>query len=240
MTIEVALDQFDHARQAALLGADRIELCANLNEGGTTPAIGLITQCAQQLDIPIHVMVRCRPGNFVYSSEEINIMAIDIKAISRAGAHGIVFGALTSTNHFDMETTKQIVLLAKENNLKVTFHRAIDACRDLWHAMDQLIDLQVDNILTSGQSKRAINGLETIRRMIKHVNNKIDIMAGSGVNKNNALQLIESGVNAIHFTCRKQITDRTDPFKFGQPWMFDDDKMVDIKTQCHKHKLNEK
>jgi copper homeostasis protein len=145
-------------------------------------------------------MIRHLEGGFVYSDKDVETMNKDISNVSIAGAHGVVFGCLTPEKEINLDQNKQLFSHAKSLGLEVTFHRAFDFCSDPKSTLDTLIEIGFDRLLTSGQEPTAIEGKETIRRMVLQSNGKIDIMVGSGVNASNAKELSELGVDALHFT----------------------------------------
>ena len=230
MKIEVAVDEYLHAQQAEALGADRIELCANLNEGGTTPSAGLIRHCSNSLKIPIHVMIRCRPGDFHYSTDEMAVMLSDVDMAFECGANGVVFGALNSDGFLHEDYLTQFVERANKHNLRKVFHRAIDVCRDYQGAVKLINDMHFDEVLTSGGAMIAEKGVSNIRALIAFEENSLEVIAGSGVNEENAVDLCKIGIDTLHFTCRKKSAKGLeDPFSFGEKWIFDSDKLKNIR-----------
>jgi copper homeostasis protein len=199
--IEAAVESLEVALAAAEAGAHRIELCADLANGGTTPDVSLLRACRSQLAIPIFVLVRPRPGDFVYTPAEHQTMLEQIASMTDAGAHGIVTGALTREREIDQGKTSE--LLDSARPLPLTFHRAFDDCRDLGAALDQLIQLGATRVLTSGGEGTAIEGAHRIRRLVEQADGRIEILAGGGVNADNVARLVEvSGVREIHFSVR--------------------------------------
>ncbi|PCI96258.1 MAG: copper homeostasis protein CutC [Flavobacteriales bacterium] len=202
MIFEFCIDSIDGAIAAQQFGVKRVELCSALNVGGLTPSYGLIQQCAQY-QTEVHVMIRHIEGGFVYSKKDIFIMVQDIKMAKQAGAKGVVFGCLTPDNKLDFESNINLIETAKDLNLEVTFHRAFDFVEDTSAALTSLINFGVDRILTSGQKDKAIEGIETIKELVQLANGGIEIMAGSGVNSSNAIELAKTGIDALHFTIHK-------------------------------------
>lgn len=227
MIFEVCTDQIDHAVLAEQHGAHRIELCADLEAGGTTPSYGVIHETSQRCNIPIYVMIRPRGGDFVYSPKEVEAMATDIHFAAQAGAKGVVFGALNSTGWIDVPTTLNLLQVARKNGLHVTFHRAFDLCPSPLEALRLFIELQIDNVLTSGQKPTAHRGIQQIANFVQEFGGDINLIAGSGVNPENAKEIAKSGVHAIHFTCRKP-SGSGDAFSFGHNWIFDTEKIESI------------
>lgn len=200
---EVLVDSVESALIAQTAGADRLELCADVVEGGTTPSNGMIQVIREKVSIPIHVMIRPRGGDFCYSEAEFEIMKRDIDIAKSLGANGLVFGIITADGQIDRERNRILIELARP--LSVTFHRAIDMTPDPLRALDDLIALTIDRALTSGQKQTAEQGIHTIAEMVNHARGKIIIMAGSGINPNNAKKILhETGVKEIHFSARKQ------------------------------------
>ncbi|MFU7515837.1 copper homeostasis protein CutC [Clostridium sp. HCS.1] len=196
---EACVGNYADAIKAEKLGANRIELCDNLLEDGTTPSFGNIKKAINTLNIPVMVIIRPRGGNFEYSEEEVEIMIEDIKSCKELGAFGVVIGALKG-DKIDLNTTKKLVEVAKPMN--ITFHMAFDEIEDKKEAIDELVDLGIDRILTKGgKGGNALIGRETIKDLIKYANDRIIIMPGKGVNKQNRDYIMEyTGAKEIHGT----------------------------------------
>ncbi|MEP7325358.1 MAG: copper homeostasis protein CutC [Gemmatimonadota bacterium] len=195
--VEACVDSVESARGAEKGGADRLELCDNLVEGGTTPSAGMIAECRAQVRIPIYVMIRPRGGDFLYTDVELAVMKQDIALARELGADGVVFGMLTSAGKVDRKLTTQLVNLSYP--LDVTFHRAIDVARDPLEALEVLVDAGVDRVLTSGGAARAVTGAPVIRAMVERARGRIGILAGSGLNERNVAQLVKrTGVGEVH------------------------------------------
>ncbi len=224
MKVEICIDSLDQALAAEACGAHRLELCSNLLEGGTTPGFGMTRAITQQCSLPVYNMIRPRPGHFTYSAEELHIMLLEIEASAKAGAKGVVFGILNPDNTLNLDRTEKLVNTAHAHGLKVTFHRAIDVCTNVVEAIDALADMGVENILTSGQAKSAMQGLENLTRMAKQAAGRIHIMAGGGINPGNAATLVQTGVHALHCTARRVLTPN-DAFGFGEVWEPDFEKI---------------
>lgn len=227
MIIEVAIDNVEAAIAAQNCGAARLELCANFNEGGTTPSYGMMSAVCQAVDIPIFTMIRPRPGDFVYSPSEYAVMQLDIEAAARAGSKGVVFGVLNPDGWIDVSRTLELVRTARNNKLHITFHRAFDVCNDPIAALEALCQMRFDNLLTSGQQPTADMGIPKLRKLVEMAQGRINIMAGSGVNPENALLIAQSGVAALHFTARKKVS-KINHFSFGDSYEFDDEKVRKI------------
>jgi copper homeostasis protein len=195
--VEICLSGVESALAAQEGGADRIELCENLLEGGTTPSLGTIEVVRRSLDIDMNVIIRPRGGDCCYSEAEFEVMRRDIEIVGEAGADGVVFGILHPNGTVDAERTKALVDLARP--MSVTFHRAFDMTRDPIEALDALIDLGIDRVLTSGQAATALEGLDLLNRLNHHAAGRIIVMAGAGINADNARHILErSGVTEIH------------------------------------------
>jgi len=206
-TIEIATSDFETTRAAVTGGADRIELCANLSEGGTTPSYGTIYQCRKAFDVLIYPIVRARGGDFLYTEDEFDIMLRDVKLCKQAGCDGIVIGLLQPDGTIDADRTSTLIEVAYP--LGVTFHRAFDRCRDPFEAMEQLIGLGCERILTSGQKPTAIEGIKLIGELNKAAEGRIAIMPGSGVRKDNIKTLAEeTGCMEFHSSMREKTKSR--------------------------------
>ena len=198
--VEVCAFSLESCFAAKKGGANRIELCGSLYEGGTTPSAGLLQIAKQRVSIEIHAMIRPRGGDFCYSNDEISVMQADIRMAKELGCEGIVLGILQQNGQVNITQTKAFVNLAKP--MQVTFHRAIDMTPDYSKALEDIIETGCDRVLTSGQKNTVMEGIENIKMLVKQANGRIEIMAGSGVNADNAQTLIHTGVNALHLTGR--------------------------------------
>ena len=204
---EISIDSVQSALNAQKAGADRVELCAGLIEGGTTPSIGMIKEVRKRIDIQMFVIIRPRGGDFLYTDEEFEVMCNDIVEAKNNGADGIVSGALTADGNIDIEKTKKMIELARP--LPFTFHRAFDMCRDPFEALEQLIELKAARILTSGQRNSADEGIELLKELVKKADDRITIMPGAGVNINNIIPLItETKAEEFHFSGKKKYPSR--------------------------------
>ena len=200
MILEICIDSVEGAQLAWKYKAKRVELCSALSVGGLTPSISLTASCAAIAEVEVHAMLRSREGGFVYTAPEVNDMRLDIGRLAKAGAKGVVFGCLTNSNLIDIEACKQLLKEARGFGMEVTFHRAIDYIDNPEKSIEQLVELGFDRVLTSGQKPMAIEGLEAIQKMVQVADGRIQIMAGSGVNADNALKLSQTGIDALHFT----------------------------------------
>ena len=183
MIKEACVESFEKALEAQSNGANRIELCENLAVGGTTPSYGTVKICLEKLNIPIFPMIRARGGNFVYSKDEIEIMKEDIKIFKELGVKGVVLGCLTSDNKIDLEFTKELVDLAYP--MEVTFHKAIDEILNPLDYIDDLVNIGIKRILTSGGKATALEGKDLINEMIKKSNGRLKIVVAGKVTKEN-------------------------------------------------------
>ena len=183
MIKEACVESFEKALEAQSNGANRIELCENLAVGGTTPSYGTVKICLEKLNIPIFPMIRARGGNFIYSKEEIEIMKEDIKIFKELGVKGVVLGCLTSDNKIDLEFTKELVDLAYP--MEVTFHKSIDEILNPLDYIDDLVNIGIKRILTSGGKATALEGKDLINEMIKKSNGRLKIVVAGKVTKEN-------------------------------------------------------
>lgn len=204
MTIEVCIDSVQSAINAQQAGAARVELCDNLFEGGTTPSAGTIAITRQQISIGLQVIIRPRGGDFLYSDLEMEIMKKDIQTAKELGADGVVIGILTAEGRVDLERCQALIELARPMN--VTFHRAFDMTRDPFEALEDIIALGCERILTSGQQRRAIEGKELIAQLHEKAAGRIIIMPGGGVDEFNIAQMAACGVKECHVSVRKSVS----------------------------------
>ena len=187
--IEIATTDFETTRAAVEGGADRIELCANLAEGGTTPSYGTIKKCCDEFDLQLYPIIRPRGGDFLYTTEEFDIMMHDVKLCKQLGCDGVVLGLLAADGCVDVTRTSLLVSTAYP--MGVTFHRAFDRCKDPFEALEQLIEIGCERVLTSGQQSAAPDGVELIAKLNQTADHRIIIMPGSGVRKDNIKMLAE-------------------------------------------------
>lgn len=200
--IEICANSVESAVKAQEGGAYRVELCAGIPEGGTTPSFGDIRMAKQLLQkTKLHVIIRPRGGDFLYSHLELEIMLHDIKVARQLGADGVVFGCLTSEGYVDIPAMKK--LMNAVGPMEVTFHRAFDVCRNPQEALEQIIELGCSRILTSGQEADAFKGIPLIKELVKQANGRIIIMPGCGITPNNIRQIAEeTGTSEFHFSGR--------------------------------------
>nr|WP_326125908.1 copper homeostasis protein CutC [uncultured Oscillibacter sp.] len=199
--IEGCVDSYASAMAAAAAGADRLELCANLAIGGTTPSPALFKQVQRDCNVPINVLIRPRFGDFLYSRPEMEEMCTEIRAFRSLGANGVVIGALTPEGDLDTEKMRRLMDCAGE--MEVTLHRAFDMTRDPLEALEAAVSLGCRTILTSGQAAGAPAGLEVLKTLRTRAAGRIDIMAGCGVKKENIRLLYQgAGITSFHTTGR--------------------------------------
>lgn len=227
MDFELCIDSVEEALIAKQFGFKRVELCSGLEVGGLTPSYGLISSCTAINGPEVHVMVRPNAGGFVYSNRAFEVMQKDVLGAAAGGAKGVVFGVLTADNRVDFQKNSALVQLAKSQKLECTFHRAIDLSSKWTSDMDDLIEMGFNRVLTSGGAAKAVDGIERLIHMREYAGGRIEIMAGSGVNPDNALKLAQTKINALHFTAR-QASLLTDKFGFGTDIQIDKSKIEEV------------
>lgn len=211
--IEIATSDFLTTKSAVEGGADRIELCANLAEGGTTPSYAHIKKCREAFDIALFPIIRPRGGDFLYTKDEFEVMTNDIKLCKELGCDGIVIGLLNMDGTIDVTRTSELIELAYP--LEVTFHRAFDRCKDPFIALEELIEIGCQRILTSGQKPTVSEGIDLIAELNKKADDRIIIMPGSGVRKENIKMLAEkTGCVELHSSLRGKVKS---PMQFVHP-----------------------
>ncbi|MTB52999.1 copper homeostasis protein CutC [Lewinella sp. W8] len=207
VTFEVCLQSVDDAVAAQRGGAQRVELCAALVEGGITPSPASISQCRDAVDIDIMVMIRPRGGDFDYTERELEQMHQDIEFCQRVGVTGVVFGLLTPEG--DVAQAQVQSLRETAGDLAVTFHRAFDVCRNPLSALETLIDLGVDRILTSGQAATVPEGLALLKTLHQRAAGRIGILPGCGITPENVARVLrETGVREFHATAFAPLESR--------------------------------
>ena len=206
-TVEICVEGVRSAFAASAGGADRIELCENLAVGGVTPSAGAIW-VARQTNIPVQVLIRPRGGGFRYQKPELEAMRHDIGAARTLGGSGVVLGILDEEGRVDREKVAGLIELA--HPMSVTFHKAFDASRDLFEALEDLISLGVDRVLTSGGASTAREGLPVLAKLAGRAAGRISVMAGGSIGPDDVGPLIEAGIREIHVgsaACRDGVTD---------------------------------
>ena len=214
MKLEICANSYQSALIAQKAGAHRIELCSELSVGGITPSYGLIKQVIDTLSIAVFVLIRPRSGNFTYSEEEFDIMKHDIQLCKNLGCAGIVSGVLNKDNTIDIERTQELIELSKP--LEFTFHRAFDCVENPQEALEQLINLGVERVLTSGLEASAEKGLELLKQLKEHVNGRITILPGSGINLQNAKLFKDAGFLEIHLSASKVVKNNSKSSMFDE------------------------
>ena len=199
--IEIATSDYPTTKSAVEGGADRIELCANLAEGGTTASYATLKKCREAFGIELFPIIRPRGGDFLYTKDEFEIMLQDVQLCKQLGCDGVVIGLLNMDGSIDVARTAQLVEAAYP--LGVTIHRAFDRCREPFEAMEQLIEIGCERILTSGQQPSVVDGVELVAELNKKADGRIIIMPGSGVRKENIKMLAErTGCTEFHSSLR--------------------------------------
>lgn len=200
---EICANSVESAWNGMRAGAHRIELCDGIPEGGTTPSYGKIALAREVLTAAkLHVIIRPRSGDFLYSESELLVMEKDIEIARQLKADGVVFGCLTPEGEIDVAIMKR--LMKKAKGLSVTFHRAFDVCKNPQKALKQLIKLGCQRVLTSGQKRTAEDGIELLKKLQKQTNGRIALIAGCGVNEHNIARIAEeTGIMEFHFSARE-------------------------------------
>lgn len=212
MTLEVCAGSIESIKAAYEGGADRVEVCSALSEDGLTPSAGMIRYARSLEGLKVHVLIRPRGGDFVYTEAEVQCMIDDIRMACQMGVDGVVIGALTRDGDIDVETCRKMIE-ATEGKVSVTFHRAFDVCRDMDEALRQIVALGCDRLLTSGHARNVEEGVGALRRSVensgalgKSVENggkHLIIMPGCGVNPENAARILQAtGATEIHASAR--------------------------------------
>ncbi len=207
-TVEVCCYTLEDVRRAERAGATRIELCADRSAGGTTPSYGLIEHIQATVPIDVAVMIRPRGGDFAYSEDELTIMQRDIAVASNLGVEGVVFGVLDEYGYLDVPKMQPLVDAAKASGLAVTFHRAFDRARNPRGTIEELINLGVNRLLTSGQKPTAVEGLPLLHELLAIASDKLVIIAGGGVRSSHIETILAAGIRHVHTGSTKSIRSR--------------------------------
>lgn len=239
--IEICAGNIQSVIAAEKGGADRVELCDNLLEGGTTPSIGTIILAKEKTNIAVFPIIRPRGGDFVYSDLELEIMKMDVEAARIAGADGIVIGCLKNDGSVDKEKCCRLIEAAK--GLPVTFHRAFDVTNDPFTAFHAIKSMGIKRILTSGQQATALDGIELLAQLNLLANNSVKIMAGAGVNTLNIQRIAkETGVKAFHASLSElhssEIHSENSPIKFNYQAVFPENKIKISSASGIKQMIN--
>jgi copper homeostasis protein len=201
--LEVCTDSVQGALIAQSAGAQRIELCSSLTEGGVTPSSAQIETARKRLNIKLHVLVRPRGGDFLYDDTEFEIIKSDIHFCGKTRCDGVVIGLLKADGTIDGKRNGELVRIAHQYAMEVTFHRAFDRSNDLFLALESAIDTGCERILTSGGYDTALEGANVIRQLIEKAGRRIVVMSGCGVTPQNAGELIrKTGLKELHGTFR--------------------------------------
>jgi copper homeostasis protein len=202
--LEICVDSVESAINAQIAGADRVELCDNLIEGGTTPGYGTIVSARNNLDIGLHVIIRPRSGDFLYSDLEYDIMRRDIEACGECGVDGIVTGLLNAGGTVDVERTARLVEFAAP--MTVTFHRAFDMCNDPIRGLEDIISTGTVRLLSSGQKDKATEGIELLRQLVILAGDRLIVMPGGGIDESNVAQIASyTMARELHLTGRMEV-----------------------------------
>lgn len=227
-TFEICANSVQSAIAAQQGGAQRVELCASMPEGGTTPSYAEIMMARQQIDITLHVIIRPRGGDFLYTPLERKIMLKDIEMARMLGADGLVFGCLDRQGNVDISFLKELV--DSSCGLSTTFHRAFDMCRSPKEALESIIDAGCSRILTSGQEANAEKGISLLTDLVKQAGNRIIIMPGCGVNEHNIRKIAEqTQAKEFHFSAREKIVSAME-YRKATPSMGGDDSIDEYST----------
>jgi len=209
ITLEVCANSVNSALAAQTGGAARVELCNNLLEGGTTPSYGQITVARQLLHIQLYILIRPRGGDFLYNDTEMDIMEADIDFCIQSGCDGVVIGILKPDGSVDNDRCRRLINKATQAGLGVTFHRAFDMAADQYQALEDIIELGCERILTSGGKTTAIEGASTIAHLVEKAAGRISLMPGSGVEEANVGYLVRfTGVSEVHSSARTSIASK--------------------------------
>jgi len=201
--VEICVDSVESACRAEEAGAGRVELCSALSEGGLTPSMGLISMVRSNINIDLNIIIRPRGGDFLYSDSDFSVMKHDIDIAGEAGANGIVAGMLLSDGAIDVDRMSKLVEYAYP--MKVTFHRAFDMCHDPFRGIEEIISTGASRVLTSGQAKRAVEGVMLIKELVSLADDKIIVMPGCGIDEFNISSIaIATGAKEFHLSARGQ------------------------------------
>jgi copper homeostasis protein len=220
--LEICVFNTATAVAAENAGADRIELCENYANGGTTPSYGYLKTVREKISIPVFPMIRPRGGDYFHTADEIEIIRKDILLCKELGFDGVVFGILNQDGTVDHENTARLVEAAYP--LEVTFHRAFDRCKNPYEALEKIIDAGCNRVLTSGQVPKVTDGLKMVKELVDQADGRIIILPGSGLNSSNVEMIIQStSVNEVHTSARIRIPSATQFRNEKMPEDFDSD-----------------
>lgn len=232
MNLEICASNLSSAIVAAQAGAQRIELCSALDVGGLSPSFGLIQAVVQAIDIPVHVLIRSREGDFYYGEDEIALMCADIRTCRSLGVAGVVVGALTQDSALDLEALRRMQVAGE--GLDFTCHRAIDFVPDVLEALDQLVALGFVRVLSSGQAPSAFEGRFLLQKMVQHARGRITVMPGAGITPENIAEIKSvTGASDFHATAKTraagQQAHNSIPGLDSGYWMSDLEKILRAK-----------
>lgn len=206
-TLEICANSFASALAAEIGGANRVELCENMAEGGTTPSYGQIRSCVEQLKIEVWPIIRPRGGDFHYNDNEFEVMKKDVELCKSLGVNGIVTGILTSDGKIDTVRSKILIELA--HPIPVAYHRAFDMCNGLEEALETLIELGIVRVLTSGAAENALSGANQIAKLVEQADGRIEVMPGAGIDPSNILAIKNlTNAKTFHTSARRQVTSK--------------------------------
>ncbi|MHB9055304.1 MAG: copper homeostasis protein CutC [Paludibacteraceae bacterium] len=222
--IEICANSVTSCLEAQRGGAYRVELCAAIPEGGTTPSYGEIVLARELLDIKLNVIIRPRAGDFLYSEIEHQTMLRDIEMCKKIGVDGVVFGSLTADGDIDVERNRELMEAA--TGMSITFHRAFDMCRNPLESLEKIIEMGFDRLLTSGGQPKAEQGIELLKKLVQQADERIIIMPGSGINEKNIVKIAkETGATEFHLSARLPVESR---MKFRNPTVSMGGKNIEI------------
>ncbi|KAL4428335.1 hypothetical protein ABPG75_002424 [Micractinium tetrahymenae] len=207
MIVEVCVDSLESALATEQGGADRVELCSSLGEGGLTPSHGLVSAvCRSLTQCRVHVLIRSRPGDFLYSPQELQVMRADVLHAASCGAHGVVLGMLTPAGEVDADALRPFVELCSALGLDLTFHRAFDLVKDQQKALDDLVACRVRRVLSSGGQQTVMEGLQQLAALVAQGSSRISVMPGGGVDADNAATVARvTGCSEVHGTFKRSV-----------------------------------
>lgn len=214
MILEACVDSVESAIAAQQGGADRLELCSNLIIGGTTPSMALYQEVIRNVSIPIHILIRPRFGDFLYSDHEFNVMCREVRAFKQEGAKGIVIGMLLQDGKLDLDRMRELMKCAA--GMSVTLHRAFDMSADLMESLNDAVGLGIATILTSGGEESASQGLEMLRELNREASGRIQIMAGAGLNAESITKLHKLTEICVFHMSGKEVMDSKMRFRNGR------------------------
>jgi copper homeostasis protein len=218
IVFELCAESIDACLTAREGGANRIELCTALSEGGLTPSHGLIREAVQRSGLPVHVLLRPRGGDFVYSDAEFDVMCEDLRHMRSLGVSGVVLGLLHADGTVEIERTRELVVMAAL--LEVTFNRAFDYTASLEQALEDVIATGCRRVLTSGGERDVVSGAESLARLVKQAAGRIEIAVGGGLRLKNAAAVARTtGAQHFHGSLRRIARS---PMRYERPWMLED------------------